>query len=112
MIVAGEPGHADNECFPAPLRFALDANGELTDQIAHPIAADIREGKDGRQLGKLKLVAGLTGLRLDDVVQRETQRRTRRLVVVASRLGGLGWSSPEASRSMPTSNASRPIGSG
>ena len=84
VIAAGEPGHASDECFPPPLRFALGANGELTDEIAHPIAADLREGKDGRQLGKLKLVAGLTGLRLDDVVQREAQRRTRRLVVVAS----------------------------
>ncbi len=87
VIVAGEPGHPDHECFPAPLRFVLGADGELTEEIAHPIAADIREGKDGRQLGKLKLIAGLTGVRLDDVVQRETQRRTRRLVLVASASG-------------------------
>ena len=84
LIAAGDPGHPDQECFPPPLRFVLGANGELTKEIAHPIAADIREGKDGRQLGKLKLIAGLTGLRLDDVVQREAQRRTRRLVAVAS----------------------------
>ncbi len=84
VIVAGEPGHADEECFPAPLRFVLGADGAVSDSVAHPIAADLREGKDGRQLGKLKLIAGLTGLRLDDVVQRETQRRTRRLVGVAS----------------------------
>ncbi len=84
VIAAGEPGHPDHECFPAPLRFVLGANGELTDEIAHPIAADLREGKDGRQLGKLKLIAGVTGLRLDDVVQREGQRRMRRLVVIAS----------------------------
>ena len=87
VIVAGEPGHPDHECFPAPLRFVLGADGEITEEIAHPIAADIREGKDGRQLGKLKLIAGLTGVRLDDLVQRETQRRTRRLVLVASASG-------------------------
>jgi tetratricopeptide (TPR) repeat protein len=50
---------------------------------AEPIAADIRPGGDGKRLARLKLVAGLTGLRLDELVQREAQRRVRRLAAIA-----------------------------
>lgn len=82
-----KPGQEDQECFPRSLRYGLGADGELTDEPAYPIAADIREGKDGRPLAKLKLVAGLTGLRLDDLVQREAQRRVRRLTTIASASG-------------------------
>ncbi|WP_419815845.1 tetratricopeptide repeat protein [Glacieibacterium sp.] len=78
LIVAGEPGSADRECFPRALRFKLDS-----DIPAEPIAADLRPGGDGRRLAQLKLVAGLTGLRLDALVQRETQRRLRRVTAVA-----------------------------
>ncbi len=89
LIVGGRPrasdrpGEEDQECFPRALRHVLGADGELSSDIAHPIAADIREGQDGRHLARMKLVAGLTGLRLDAVVQREAQRRTRRLAFVA-----------------------------
>jgi hypothetical protein len=90
LIVGGEPnasntpGQEDQECFPPALRFALAPDGSLSTTPAHPIAADLRNGKDGRQLAKLKLVAGLAGLRLDDVVQREAQRRFRRLAVITT----------------------------
>jgi tetratricopeptide (TPR) repeat protein len=89
LIVGGRPrasdrpGEEDQECFPPALRHVLGGDGELSAEIAHPIAADIREGQDGRPLARMKLVAGLTGLRLDAVVQREAQRRTRRLAIVA-----------------------------
>jgi tetratricopeptide (TPR) repeat protein len=62
----------------------IGPDGVLSDELAHPIAADIREGQDGRALAKMKLLSGLTGLRLDDLVQREAQRRVRRLAIVAS----------------------------
>jgi hypothetical protein len=90
LIVEGEPnasampGREGEECFPASLRFALAADGTLSANTAHVIAADIRNGMDGRQLGKLKLVAGLTGVRLDDLVQREAQRRVRELTAIAT----------------------------
>ena len=90
LIVGGRPrasdrpGEEDQECFPRTLRFVVGADGELSDEIAHPIAADIREGQDSRQLAKMKLIAGLTGLRLDDVVQREAQRRMRRLAYITA----------------------------
>ncbi len=90
LIVGGEPyasgmpGREEEEAFPVSLRFKLDSEGQLSDVPAEPIAADIRPGKDGRRLALMKLIAGITGLRLDDLVQREAQRRARRLTVIAS----------------------------
>ena len=78
------PEHAAQECFPLALRFTLGPDGALSATPAEPIAADLRAGADGRQLAKLKLAAGLTGLRLDDLVRRETQRRLRRSAYIAT----------------------------
>jgi len=84
LIVAGTPNvSSDNECFPPGLRFRLGADGQATAIQAEPIAADLRPSGDGRRLAKLKLIAGLAGVRLDDLVQRETHRRLRRLALVA-----------------------------
>ena len=90
LIVGGEPyasgmpGREEEEAFPVSLRFKLDSEGQVSDVPAEPIAADIRPGKDGKRLALMKLIAGITGLRLDDLVQREAQRRARRLTYIAS----------------------------
>lgn len=89
-IVAGEPfasvipGREKEECFPIALRQKFDRRGRPTKQRAEPIAADLREGKDGRRLGFLKIVAGMLGVGLDELVQRETQRRQKRLAMLAA----------------------------
>jgi hypothetical protein len=89
LIADGEPfasltpGGEAQECFPLALRFHIGSDGALSHRRAEPNAADIRANKDGRRVAKLKLVAGLAGIRLDDLVQRETQRRTRRLVALS-----------------------------
>lgn len=70
-LIEGEPSDA----FPD----ALVRDGE---RIAEPIAADFRKSGDGARLAKLKLVAGLTGLKLDDLVQRDAQRQWRRVMAV------------------------------
>jgi tetratricopeptide (TPR) repeat protein len=72
-IVAGEPP----DCFPAPLRPA-GADGAARE----PVAADLRREGDGPRLGLLKLVAGLTGVGLGDLLQRDATRRVRRVTVV------------------------------
>jgi len=90
LIVGGTPygsdmpGREDDECFPRSLRFKLGPDGELSNVPAEPIAADLRQEGDGRRLAHLKLIAGLTGVKLADLVQRETQRRMQRLAVVAT----------------------------
>lgn len=85
VIASGEPGASAmpgreaEECFPPAVRFCVGADGAIGNEAAEPIAADLRDHGDGRRLAKLKLVAGLTGLRLDDLVQREAQRRAQRM---------------------------------
>lgn len=89
VIVDGEPNASDlpgreaEECFPPALRFELDADGALGDERAEPIAADAREAGDGKRLAKLKLVAGMLGVGLDELVEREAQRRQKRLAFIA-----------------------------
>ena len=89
-IVEGEPfaseipGREAEECFPAALRIKYDHRGRPTARRAEPIAADLRENRDGRQGGLLKIIAALLGVGLDDLVQRETHRRHKRLALVAA----------------------------
>ena len=89
-IVAGEPfasdvpGREAEECFPPALRQKYDRRGRPTNRRAEPLAADLREDRDGKRLGLLKLVSGMLGVGLDELVQRETLRRQRRLAIVAA----------------------------
>jgi tetratricopeptide (TPR) repeat protein len=85
LIVGGEPHAGDeHECFVRALRFELDADGELGTQAAEPIAADVRPGKDGKALARLKLLSGLLGVNLDTLRQREASRRQRRLLAITT----------------------------
>ncbi|HJS40385.1 MAG TPA: TIR domain-containing protein [Sphingomicrobium sp.] len=89
-IVDGEPfasevkGHEPEECFPPALREKFDSRGRPTGRRAEPIAADFRPTGDGRQLGLLKIVAGMIGVGLDDLIRREQQRRHKRLTYIAA----------------------------
>lgn len=99
-IAAGEPfasdipGREAEECFPPALRQKFDRRGRPTGKRAEPLAADLREEGDGRRLGLLRLVAGMLGVGLDDLVQRETTRRHRRLAwLTAASLAGMAVTS-------------------
>jgi tetratricopeptide (TPR) repeat protein len=72
-IVEGEPA----DSFPDALR-ALGKAGKWHE----PLATDLRRNADGERLGLLKLVAGITGVGLDDLVQRDASRRIRRVTAV------------------------------
>jgi tetratricopeptide (TPR) repeat protein len=50
--------------------------------IHEPVAADFRPDHDGPKLARLKIVAGLTGVALDHIIQREAQRQLRRVIAV------------------------------
>jgi tetratricopeptide (TPR) repeat protein len=89
-IIAGEPFASDHpggeaeECFPPALRQKFDGRGRPTGKRAEPIAADLRADKDGKQLGLLKIVAGMLDIGLDELVRRDQQRRQKRLTYVAA----------------------------
>ncbi len=54
----------------------------ITAAYADPVAADFRKGGSGRRLALMKLVAGLTDLSLDSLVQRDAQRNLRRVTAI------------------------------
>jgi tetratricopeptide (TPR) repeat protein len=73
LIVDGEPDSDDpgRNCFP-PALVTDSAGGRV-----EPLAADARKWADGRLLARLKLIAGILGIRLDDLRRRDMQRRHR-----------------------------------
>jgi tetratricopeptide (TPR) repeat protein len=79
IIVDGEPGDPERECFPPALRFKLGPDGRFTDQHEEPIAADARPQGDGKDIARLKVVAGLLGLGLDEIVRRAQRAQRRRM---------------------------------
>ena len=84
IIVDGDPNAEDPEanCFPLSLRAQYDANGDPLPGDEEPIAADARKQGDGRSLARLKVVAGMIGVGLDDLRQRELQRKQRRMAAI------------------------------
>jgi hypothetical protein len=79
VICNGEPDDAERQCYPPALRFKVAPDGTLTAEAEEPIAADARPQGDGKEAAKLKVVAGLLGLGLDEVVRRAERARRRRL---------------------------------
>ena len=69
-LLSGEPASS----FPP----ALTADGN------EPLAADLRPDGDGEQLGFLKIVAGIVGVPLDTLIQRDAQRRIRRVTAITA----------------------------
>lgn len=103
VIVDGEPfasdrGAPEDECFPPAMRFRVDANGRITDRPIEPLAADVRRTGDGKRRARLKMIAGMVGVELDDLAQRENQRRHRRQSIISAAsvtgmivMGALTW---------------------
>lgn len=85
IIVDGEPfSGGTDECMPPALRFQMGADGELTDEPAEPLAADLRNTGDGKRLGVLKIISGMLGVRLDELVQRDLQRNRSRVTAITA----------------------------
>jgi len=83
LVVAGEPGTGD--CFCPALRFLVDENGALTSQpAAEPLAADLRRGEESRANALQRLIAGLLGLPLDQLRQRDAVHRHKRMMVITA----------------------------
>ncbi|MEM9617737.1 MAG: tetratricopeptide repeat protein [Pseudomonadota bacterium] len=89
LIVEGDPAD-DISCFPPALLEKVGPDGAILPEPREPLAADIRPGKDGKPLAKLKLAAGLMGVGLDDLARREDARaRKRMMAVTAASLTGM-----------------------
>jgi tetratricopeptide (TPR) repeat protein len=82
VILSGKPDGGEQECFPPALRFELDAEGQITDRPAPaPLAADVREEGDGRELALAKVAASLIGVPSDEVYRRAERERKRQAFV-------------------------------
>ena len=93
LLIEGEP----SEAFPKALleirRNIVDTRGLTREEIeeVEPLAADVRPTRREsrrylRRMAQLRLLASLLGCRLDDLRQREQERRTRRLVYLSGLL--------------------------
>jgi TIR domain len=93
LIVDGEPNTPVDsgllECFPKAVRFRLNRGGEISNEPAEPIAADAREGKDGKRNALLKLIAGIIGVPFDELRQRERQRQIRQRIRLGASIVGM-----------------------
>ena len=83
MASRDTPGGAC-ECLPPPLRSRFGSGVGIDD--AAPVAVDLRPQGDGWRLGVQKLVAGLAGVPLDQLVQRDALRRHQRLAWLSAAL--------------------------
>src|SRR5438270_8529363 len=113
-VAAGEPfasdvaGREHEECFPPALRFKYDRRGHQTTKRAEPLAADFRAVGEGQRMAFLKLVAGMLGVGLDELVQREQTRRQRRLALLAAgSLAGMAVTSTLAVTAIQARDAAR-----
>ncbi|MFN6263131.1 MAG: TIR domain-containing protein [Chromatiaceae bacterium] len=114
---------ADDECFPIPLQFEYDQDGNPTDKHAEPIAADFRINNDGKpeegfttpaayrehlkattqhgnktidkkvdsyqqqlQLTLLKIIAGILGIPLGELIQRDKEYQLKQERLKAKKL--------------------------
>lgn len=73
LIVDGSPDFLSEDCaFPDSLK--RDKSGSA---LSEPLAADAQEHADGKRSASLKIIAGLHGVGVDDLMQRDSQRRLR-----------------------------------
>ena len=90
LILSGDPMAEDNggdpktECIPLAARREISNEGEITEKKDEPAAADVRESADGEKNSLLKLVAGLIGVGLDELKQRDLLARQKRLARIAA----------------------------
>ncbi|MEM7503969.1 MAG: TIR domain-containing protein [Pseudomonadota bacterium] len=101
VIVDGEPGHPERNCFPEALVRKVGPDGQLTDEIEDRLAADARSVGDGPRRALAKVIAGLLGVSFDEIVRRAeaAERRRNRIVasvalamtVLAVLAAGFGW---------------------
>lgn len=99
LIVDGEPGGGELECFPKALTHQVLPDLTVTDTpVDAPLAADARITGDGKRGARLKIAAAMLGVGLGELVNRDERRRTLRTRIVvagslalATVMGGMAW---------------------
>ncbi|WP_108513712.1 TIR domain-containing protein [Bradyrhizobium algeriense] len=90
IIIDGEPNHPELECFPPALKFEVLSDGQVSEIPVEPVAADAREIADGREVAKLKVIAGLLGVGLDEIRRRAARAARTRLIGLGITAGAMG----------------------
>jgi tetratricopeptide (TPR) repeat protein len=105
IVDAPSPESSVLDCLPPVLAQAYGGSRE-------PLAADLRPGADGRRLVRLKIAAGMLGVGLDRLVQRDARRRLRWMAaataaaaVISLCMAGLAWTAVDARRLAQARNA-------
>lgn len=83
-MASNDPATAIQECLPPSLRARFGSGRRLADLA--PVAVDLRPQGDGWRLGVQKLVAGLAGVPLGQLVQRDVHRRHQRMALLSATL--------------------------
>lgn len=87
FVVAGDPAADPRGATPdaaMPLALLLKDPAKPEGSLGDPLAADARPEADGFDTALLKTIAGLVGVRLDDLRRREHRRRQRQWLMVTS----------------------------
>jgi eukaryotic-like serine/threonine-protein kinase len=80
LMVAGQPNPAASDCAFPPALLRDDAGLPLLE----PLAADVTASGDGLRNAALKIAAGLLGVGVDELRQRDAQRQVRTWAALAS----------------------------
>ena len=104
LIVDGEPGSAEAECFPKALTHHIAEDLSVTNIAGDaPLAADARSSGDGKRRARLKLAAAMLGVGLDELVNRDDRRRTLRARIITGAslalalvMSGMAWVAVQA----------------
>ncbi|MBL4836002.1 MAG: TIR domain-containing protein [Kordiimonadaceae bacterium] len=80
----GKSTDASEECYPPGVRYRVLYGAGLSTVPAEPSAADMRKGKDGKKRAILKLVAGILGVGLDQLIERDMRRRQQRVMAITA----------------------------
>jgi tetratricopeptide (TPR) repeat protein len=77
IIVDGDPSSREHDCFPPALKYNVGLDGTLTNEPSEPLGADARPQGDGKVVAVQKVVAGLLGIGLDEIIRRSQQAQLR-----------------------------------
>ncbi|TDG12783.1 TIR domain-containing protein [Seongchinamella unica] len=109
VVAEGDPERS----FPTPLRQEVLPTGEIGAAVLEPLAADLQGGRANRRLALHKVAATLLGVGLDQLVQREAQRRHRFLALVATAamvgMVVMGWLTYTAVNERRAADAARAV---